>query len=166
MRRPRVDTVYYRRSRFVTHLPADRRYTASHYWLREDAPGVWAIGLTRFAIRMLGEIVELSFTPGRGAAVAVGQEIGSIEGFKAVTAIYSVAEGEFLGPSEALEADITLVESDPHARGWLYRVRGTAEPASLDVHGYTAVLDVTIDRMLQSRHDAAGDDGGDPDDAT
>jgi glycine cleavage system H protein len=152
-----VDTVYYRRSRFATHLPVDRRYTASHYWLLEETPNVWTIGLTRFATRMLGDVVEFGFTPVKGAAVVIGQEIGSIEGFKAVTSIYSVAEGEFLGPSEALEADITLVESDPHARGWLYRVRGTAEPASLDVHGYTAVLDATIDRMLEDRHAETGD---------
>lgn len=158
MTRPRADTVYYRRSRFVTHLPVDRRYTASHYWLREDTPGVWTIGFTRFATRMLGDLVEFAFTPAPGAGVTIGQDIGSVEGFKAVTSIYSVAEGEFLGPSDLLETDITLVESDPHRRGWLYRVRGTAEPASLDVHGYVAVLDATIDRMLEGRHHEPGED--------
>lgn len=156
MTEARVETVYYRRSRFSANLPAARRYTASHYWLREDPGGIWTIGFTRFATRMLGDIVECGFAPAAGAGVTVGEEIGSVEGFKAVTAIYAVAEGEFLGANEALETDITLVESDPHRRGWLYRVRGTAEPASLDVHGYLAVLDATIDRMLESRHDEAG----------
>lgn len=154
---PRAATVYYRRSRFVSHLPIDRRYAASHYWLREETPGVWTIGFTRFATRMLGDMVEFSFTPRPGTQVAIGEEIGSVEGFKALTALYSVAEGEFLGANEALERDITLVESDPHGRGWLYRVRGTAEPDSLDVQGYVAVLDATIDRMLEGRHDDPGD---------
>lgn len=154
----RVDTVYYHKSRFATHLPVDRRYTASHYWLREDPPGVWTIGFTRFATRMLGDIVECVLAPPAGANVTIGEEIGSVEGFKAVTALFSVAEGEFLGANEALETDITLVESDPHGRGWLYRVRGIAEPASLDVHGYAAVLDDTITRMLDARHEEPTDD--------
>lgn len=154
---PRADTVYYRRSRFATHLPVDRRYAASHYWLREDSPGVWTVGFTRFATRMLGDVVEFGFSPRPGTHVAVGEEIGSVEGFKALTALYSAAAGEFLGANEALDADITLVESDPHGRGWLYRVRGSPDPSSLDVHGYVAVLDATIDRMLAGRHDEPGD---------
>jgi glycine cleavage system H protein len=155
---PRVDTVYYHKSRFATHLPVDRRYTASHYWLREDPPGIWTIGFTRFATRMLGDIVECVLTPPAGTGVTIGEEIGAVEGFKAVTALFSVAEGEFLGANDALETDITRVESDPHGRGWLYRVRGIAEPASLDVHGYVAVLDDTIVRMLAGRHEEPIDD--------
>ncbi len=161
MNRSRTDAVYYRRSRFTTHLPVDRRYSAAHYWLQEESPGVWRIGFTRFATRMLGDLVEFAFVPAAGAAVEVGEEIGSVEGFKAVTSIFSVAGGEFLGPNADLEADITVVESDPYRRGWLYRVRGAADEATLDVHGYVAVLDATIDRMLESRHEA-----GDTDDAS
>ena len=157
MTTPRVETVYYRRSRFATHLPVDRRYAPSHYWLREDTPGVWTVGFTRFATRMLGDVVEFGFSPSPGTGVAVGEEIGSVEGFKALTALYSVAAGEFLGSNAALDEDITLVESDPHGRGWLYRVRGTADPSSLDVHGYVGILDATIDRMLAGRHDEPED---------
>jgi glycine cleavage system H protein len=159
---PRGDTVAYRRSRFATHLPVDRRYTAAHYWLLEESPGVWRVGFTRFATRMLGDLVEFEFVPKVGATIEIGEEIGAFEGFKAVTSIYSVVAGEFLGPSPELQADITLVESNPYKQGWLYRVRGTPEPDSLDVHGYVAVLDATIDRMLDQRHDQ-GD--GDTDDA-
>lgn len=161
MSRPRDTTVYYRRSRFTTHLPIDRRYTAAHYWLQEESPGVWRVGFTRFATRMLGDVVEFGFMPAPGASIAIGDEIGTVEGFKAVTAIYSVAAGEFMGASPDLGVDITVVEADPYHRGWLYRVRGLAEPASLDVQGYVAVLDASIDRMLESRHDT-----GDPHDAS
>jgi glycine cleavage system H protein len=146
-------TVFYKRARFSTRLPADRRYTAAHYWLSEEQPGIWQIGFTKFATRMLGDLVEYEFAVKAGMDVAVGQEIGSIEGFKAVTAIYSVAEGEFLNVGEALGSDITSIESDPYGRGWLYRVKGRPDPESVDVKGYVAILDATIDRMLESRHD-------------
>lgn len=139
--------VRYRRARFSTRLPADRRYTLSHYWLREEEPGIWQVGLTRFATRMLGEFVELGFEPEPGAAVSVGQSIGWVEGFKALTELYCVAVGEFLGGNPALEQDITLADTDPYGEGWLYRVRGAPDPAGLDVHGYVAALDATIDRM-------------------
>lgn len=145
-------TVPYKRSRFSTRLPVDRRYTAAHYWLLEDTPGVWRVGFTKFATRMLGDLVEYEFSIPVGAPVDVGQEIGSIEGFKAVTSLFSVAEGEFLGASDGLSSDVTLVESDPYGRGWLYQVNGRPDPQSVDVQGYIAILDATIDRLLETRH--------------
>jgi glycine cleavage system H protein len=150
--------VLYRRSRFRTRLPTDCRYTSAHYWLREESSGLWRIGFTRFATRMLGDLVDYEYSVRPGDRVAVGQEIGSIEGFKAVTTLFSVADGEFLGVGDALTGDITAVESDPHGRGWLYRVRGTPDPASLDVQGYIAVLDTTIDRLIDTRYAGGGDD--------
>lgn len=156
MTRP-ADTIPYRRSRFSTRLPVDRRYTAAHYWLREETAGVWQVGFAKFATRMLGDLVEYDFSVKPGDAVTVGQDIGSIEGFKAVTTIFSVADGEFLGAGDTLRSDITIAETDPYGRGWLYRVRGRPDPASVDVHGYVAMLDATIDRLLASRHEAGED---------
>lgn len=155
-----LDTVYYKRSRFSTRLPVGRRYTASHYWLLEEEPGVWRIGLTKFATRMLGDLVEYEFTVTPGGAVEIGQKIGWIEGFKAVTSVYSVAAGEFLGVNSRLESDVTLVDTDPYGKGWLFHVRGQPDPESADVHGYVAILDATIDRMLRSRHEGGGEKSG------
>lgn len=158
------DYLPYRKSRFTSRLPLDRRYTAAHYWLFEEAGGVWRVGFTKFATRMLGDLVECEFSIPVGARVAVGDEIGSVEGFKAVTSIFSVAQGEFLGVNEALLADITVVEHDPYGRGWLFRVSGQPDDASVDVHGYVSILDATIEKMLDSRHDDVGGAGeGDAD---
>jgi glycine cleavage system H protein len=153
----REDTVYYRRSRFTTHLPVDRRYSPAHYWLLEESAGVWRVGFTKFATRMLGDIVEFEFTAAPGAQVTVGAEIGSIEGLKALATIFSAGSGRFLGPSGSLKQDVTLVESDPYGRGWLYRLQGEPAPDAVDVHGYVALLDATIDKMLASRHAGAGE---------
>lgn len=155
------DVLPYRRSRFSTRLPVNRRYTAAHYWLLEQESGIWRVGFTKFATRMLGDLVEYDFTVLNGDPVRLGQAIGSVEGFKAVTSIYCVAEGEFLGVGDELRGDITLAETDPYGRGWLYSVRGQPDPASVDVHGYVSILDATIDKLLESRHAAGGvDDEG------
>src|SRR5215212_7185889 len=139
--------VYYKRSRFSSRLPADRRYTPSHFWLLEVEAGLWRVGFTKFATRMLGDFVEHSFQVKVGEAVAVGQTIGWVEGFKALTDLFCVADGEFAGGNPALEQDVTLADSDPYGKGWLYAVRGTPDPQSTDVHGYAAMLDLTIDKM-------------------
>jgi glycine cleavage system H protein len=147
------ETVAYKRSRFSTRLPVEYRYTASHYWLRENEPGVWQVGFTKFAARMLGDIVEFDFTVCPGAQIEIGQVIGWTEGFKAMSDVYSVASGEFLGANPALSTAITLIDHQPYGDGWLYQVRGRPDPGSTDVKGYVAVLDATIDSMLRSRHD-------------
>ena len=146
-------TIYYKRARFLTHLPEGRLYTRSHCWLLEVRSGVWRVGLTQFASRMLGNVVEFGFSVHGGETVAVGQSAGWIEGFKAVSDIYCVAAGEFLGPNPALDSDITLLDSKPYGDGWLYEVAGLPDPETVDVMGYVAILDATIDKMLESRHD-------------
>ncbi len=148
-----MTTFAYKRARFGTRLPTDRFYTRAHYWLRETEPAVWRVGLTKFATRMLGDIVEYQFEVEPDSRVEVGQKIGWIEGFKAVSDIYSVAQGDFNGTNAALSGDITLLESDPYERGWLYQVRGLAEADRVDVNGYATILDATIDKMLASRHE-------------
>ena len=146
------DSVHYKRARFSTRLPGDRRYTAAHYWLFEE--GAWHLARRIHEIRYphVGRHCRIQFWVTQGDQITLGQEIGSIEGFKALTALYSVAQGEFLGIGDDLGSDITLVESDPYGRGWLYRMKGQPDPASMDVRGYVGILDATIDRLLESRH--------------
>lgn len=146
------ETTAYKRARFATRLPVAYRYTPAHYWLRESEAGVWQIGFTKFAIRMLGDMVEFDFKVQPGTRVEPGQVIGWTEGFKAMSDIYSAASGEFLGANPALAAAITLIDHDPYGDGWLYRVRGEPDARSTGVEGYIAVLDATIDTMLRSRH--------------
>jgi glycine cleavage system H protein len=157
---PRDQAVYYRRSRFTTHLPVDRRYSPAHYWLLEEQPGLWRVGLTKFATRMLGDIVEFEFSVASGAAIGVGDEIGSIEGLKAVTSVFSAGTGRFAGEGPDLRQDVTLAETDPYGKGWLYRLQGEPAGNAVDVHGYVAILDATIDKMLASRHEGGGDADG------
>ena len=153
MSTPRDAALYYRRSRFTTHLPRDRRYSPAHYWLLEEAPGLWRVGLTKFATRMLGDIVEFDFSAAPGTNVGVGDEIGNIEGLKAVSTVFAVGSGQFLGEGAPLRADVTLIESDPYGAGWLYRLQGNPGPDTVDVEGYVAILDATIDKMLENRHE-------------
>lgn len=141
-------TVYYKRARFTTRLPTGHLYTPSHCWLKLSEPGVYRIGLTKFATRMLGDFVECDYQVRPGESISVGEAIGWIEGFKALSDIYCVADGEFLRRNEELEMAPTLVDTDPYDRGWLYEVRGEPADNATDVEGYVAHLNLTIERML------------------
>src|SRR5437588_88552 len=107
-------TVYYKRARFTTRLPLAHRFVPSHYWLSEESPGVWRVGLTKFATRMLGDLVECRFDRGPGDKVEAGDAIGTIEGFKAVSEIYCVAAGVFADVNAQLSADPSLLDLDPY----------------------------------------------------
>jgi glycine cleavage system H protein len=144
-----VEELRYKRSRFTARLPMDRLYTPAHFWVRRDeATSVCTVGLTRFAKRMLGDIVEFDFDVKPGSRVEVGQVIGWIEAFKAVADLYCVANGSFVGPNAAVMADPSLIDKDPHGEGWLYAVTGTPDERAVDAHGYAAMLDAHIDKML------------------
>ncbi len=144
-------TSFYKRSNFVTHLPADCLYSPSHFWLREIEPGRWRVGFTKFATRMLGEIVEVQWEKTDAAPVASGEIIGSIEGFKAISDIYCVADGGFAGGNPALREKIDLVSEEPYGAGWLYAVDGIPDGKCIDLAAYRALLDATIDRILEKQ---------------
>lgn len=143
-------TIPYKRARFSTRLPVDRLYSQAHYWLAQTTPGEFRIGMTKFATRMLGDFVEMQFSVKVGDDVEIGQPIGTIEGFKAVSDIYCVANGRFTGVNPRLDTEPMLLEREPYGNGWLYSVQGEP-PEALDVHGYIGLLDATIDRMLQEQ---------------
>ncbi|OWK36772.1 glycine cleavage system protein H [Fimbriiglobus ruber] len=148
----RVCKVPYRRSRFSTRLPDDRRYTPSHFWLLEMEPATWRVGFTQFATRMLGDLVEYGFEVKPDAPIELGQTIGWIEAFKAITDIYCVGNGTFQLGNPALETDPTLFDKDPYGSGWLYQFRGTIDPSSVDVQVYVGLLDLAIDKILGKTH--------------
>jgi glycine cleavage system H protein len=149
-------TLSYKRARFSTRLPVDRRYSPSHYWLAEDAAGVYRVGMTKFATRMLGDFVELHWAVSVGDEIEIGEPIGTIEGFKAVSDVYSAVSGRFAGGNADLAANPELLQREPYAKGWLYQVEQGRVADVLDVHGYVGLLDATIDRMLAEQQKSEG----------
>src|SRR5687768_5903970 len=103
-----MQTVLYKRSMFVTHLPVEHLYTPSHSWISraEGKEKHWRVGYTKFALRMLGELVEVQFDREKESAVQPGDILGSVEGFKAISDIYCVGKGRYIGPNPALSKSL------------------------------------------------------------
>jgi len=147
----KAQTLFYKRSHFVTHLPVGYLYSRSHFWLAPQADGTWRIGLTRFATRMLGDMVDHGFEIEAEAAVNVGQIVGWVEGFKAISDVYCVAQGTFLGGNAALREKIALIDKYPYTEGWLYAVRGQPDERCLKVEEYRDHLDRAIELILSKQ---------------
>lgn len=146
-----MGTIFYKRATFVTHLPADYLYTQSHSWLNRVGESEWRVGYTKFALRMLGEVVDVKFELKPPAPVKVGDIVGNIEGFKAISDIYCVGEGTFTSENSGLTTDLEYVGQKPYEEGWLYQFAGKPDPRAMDVQGYRALLDATIDRLLEKQ---------------
>jgi glycine cleavage system H protein len=141
----------YARCKFSTTLPKTYRYTAGHFWLTAPEPGLWRIGFTKFAVRMLGDFVELNLNVKPDTAIAVADELGTFEGLKAVTTLFAVADGQFVRANPALDEKPELLRDDPYRQGWLYEVRGTPDPRSVGVTGYIEILDAVIDEIQKDK---------------
>jgi glycine cleavage system H protein len=138
----------FQRSKFKTRLPHGRLYTAGHMWLKHGDGDRWEIGLTRFALRMLGEPVELDFEARKDAEIETGQVVGWLEGFKAVTDLFSPMSGRFGGGNPELDADIQRVHKSPYENGWIFAVHGEPSEDCVDTEGYASFLEATIDKMV------------------
>lgn len=141
-------TSFYKRSNFVAHLPVDCLYSPSHFWLARLDGERWRVGFTKFATRMLGEAVDLQFEKQPGEPIASGEIIGSIEGFKAISDIYAVANGQFAGANPELREKIERVSKEPFGAGWLYEFLGEPDAKCVDLESYRRMLDTTIDLIL------------------
>src|SRR5437764_867928 len=125
-----VNFVRFKHARFSARFPDSYRYSRSHYWMApvEGDLGMWRVGFTKFATRMLGELVEASFKVQLGDPIAPGEDIGHVEGFKAASDVLCVVHGTFAGMNPALAIDACIVKTDPYESGWLYAARGEPEP--------------------------------------
>ena len=144
-------TLNYKRSHFATQLPLDYLYTPSHAWIAAQGGGTWRIGLTKFATRMLGEIVDFGFETEPGAQVQPGKIVGWVEGFKAISDLFCIASGQFCGANPELRGNVKAIGKDPYGAGWLYLVEGTPDPNCVNVETYKGILDKTIDRLLEKQ---------------
>jgi glycine cleavage system H protein len=107
-------------------------FTTDHEWI-DTGDGVTAtVGITTHAQDALGDVVFVDL-PAVGATFKKGEVAGVVESVKAAADLYMPAGGEVVEVNEALRDDPSLVNSDPQAAGWFFKVRlsDPAETAAL-----------------------------------
>ncbi len=119
-------------------IPADRKYTASHEWVRVEADGTVAIGITDFAQDALGDIVFVDL-PKVGSTLAAGKDCCVIESVKAAGDVYAPVAGEVVAVNDAVVDAPDTINADAFA-AWLFKMK----PANAaDVNGLLSPEDYT-----------------------
>jgi glycine cleavage system H protein len=103
------------------NTPKDLRYTESHEWLKREADGTFAVGITDHAQEQLGDIVFVE-APKPGRKVAAGEAIGVVESVKAASDIYAPVAGEIVAANAELTGTPEKVNSDAYG-AWMFRIK-------------------------------------------
>ena len=110
-------------------IPADRKYTKDHEWLKVDGE-VARVGITSHAAEALGDVVYVDL-PEVGSQVTAGEPCGEIESTKSVSDLYCPLDGEVVSVNDALDDTPELVNSDPYGDGWLFELK-VADAAAVE----------------------------------
>jgi len=103
------------------NTPKDLRYTESHEWLKKEADGTYAVGITDHAQEQLGDIVFVE-APKPGRKVAAGEAIGVVESVKAASDIYAPVAGEIVAANAELTGTPEKVNTDAYG-AWMFRIK-------------------------------------------
>lgn len=110
---------------FTGTIPDDLLYYPEHdMWVRELSGGELLIGATAFGIHLAGEIIAFTSKP-KGAEVARGRGMGTVECRKTVLALHAPVTFVLLEGNEAAEERPKRVNLDPYGEGWMARGRPT-----------------------------------------
>ena len=126
----------------MSQIPAELRYASTHEWARlED--GIVTVGITDHAQNALGDVVYVEL-PEVGDTFDATAEAGVVESVKAASDVYAPVSGEVVAINELLEESPELINSDPYADGWFYKIRIDDEEEFaklLDADEYRASLE-------------------------
>ena len=142
----------------MSNVPAELKYSKEHEWLRKEADGTYTVGITEHAQELLGDMVFVDL-PEVGATVSAGDDCAVAESVKAASDIYAPVSGEIVAVNDALSDSPELVNSEPYAGGWIFKIKASDESeleSLLDATAYEALLEDEY-RLYSS---SAGEDQG------
>ena len=113
----------------MENIPADLKYAKSHEWVRVSG-SVATVGITDHAQHELTDIVFVEL-PQPGRLIKASDACAVVESVKTASDIYSPVSGEVSEVNQAVVDNPALVNSEPYAGGWLYKVK-LSNPAELD----------------------------------
>jgi len=103
------------------NIPSDLRYASSHEWVRLDGD-IATVGISDHAQEELTDVVFVEL-PAVGRAVDAGDPTAVVESVKAASDIYAPLGGEIVETNPDVEADPSLVNSDPYGKGWIFKIQ-------------------------------------------
>jgi glycine cleavage system H protein len=119
--------------------PTELKFAPSHEWVKVEADGTLAVGISDHAQEALGDIVFLEF-PKVGRVVAAEEAVAVVESVKAASDIYAPVAGEIVAVNDALADTPEAVNSEPYT-SWMFKIK----PANAaDVNGLLSAADYDV----------------------
>jgi glycine cleavage system H protein len=97
------------------------KYAKSHEWVRVSG-GVATVGITDHAQHELTDVVFVEL-PDVGRKVKAGEACAVVESVKTASDIYSPVSGEITEVNKPVTDNPALVNTEPYAGGWLYKIK-------------------------------------------
>ena len=97
-----------------------RYFTEDHEWVDLDGD-IGTVGISEYAQGQLGDIVFVD-VPEDGKPLAKGDEAAVVESVKAASDVYSPVSGTVIEGNAALADTPGLVNEDPEAEGWFFKL--------------------------------------------
>ncbi len=113
----------------MSNVPNDFKYAKSHEWVRVSGDS-GTVGITDHAQHELTDIVFVEL-PAVGRKVKAGEACAVVESVKTASDIYSPVSGEVTEANKAVVTDPALVNKEPHAGGWFFKIK-LSNPAELN----------------------------------
>lgn len=108
----------------MSNVPTELKFTQEHEWLREEADGIFTVGITEHAQELLGDMVFIDL-PEVGTVVGQGDDCSVAESVKAASDIYAPISGEIVEINSELEDAPELVNSEPYGSGWIFKIKAS-----------------------------------------
>jgi len=105
------------------------KYTKDHEWVKIEGSEAY-VGVTDFAQHELGDIIFVDVTS-QGDTLDKEDVFGSIEAVKTVSDLLMPVGGEVLEFNSEVEAEPSLVNTDPYKKGWIIKIKIT-NPSEID----------------------------------
>ena len=105
----------------MSNIPSDLKYAKSHEWIRVNGD-TGTVGITDHAQHELTDIVFVEL-PAVGRKVKAGEACAVVESVKTASDIYSPVSGEITEVNPSVVDNPALVNTDPHAAGWFYKIK-------------------------------------------
>ena len=107
----------------ASEIPTDLLFQSSHEWARVDGDTA-TVGISDHAQAELTDVVFVEL-PAMGRTVDAGDPTAVVESVKAASDIYAPVSGEVVEVNPAVEADPSLVNTDPCGAGWIFKIKLT-----------------------------------------
>ena len=111
----------YNRSNLMSNVPSDLKYVKSHEWIRVSGDTA-TVGITDHAQHELTDIVFVEL-PQVGRKLKAGESCAVVESVKTASDIYAPVSGEVVEANKAVVDDPALVNREPFANGWFFKVK-------------------------------------------